>query len=205
MFREPSKLVEITRFGCVSSTQNSCRKTIINVEAAIGRPVMSTNNCACSTRYLLVNVTHISMCCSNKPLIRVQSTNWVCEYGPRSPTHFFVLGQLTLFSSVCIYGSLFHDAFLLKTCIYGASEMIKMNYTYHFSLKLLFLICCSAPIEHLKLNIKYLKLNIKYLKLNNHGMSCKFQCFMFQGHFQFGVKRLSKKLSLPRIVYKIFN
>ena len=100
MFREPSKLVEITRFGCVSSTQNSCRKTIINVEAAIGRPVMSTNNCACSTRYLLVNVTHISVCCSNKPLIRVQSTNWVCEYGPRSPTHFFVLGQLTLFSSV---------------------------------------------------------------------------------------------------------
>ena len=56
--------------------------------------------------------------------------------------------------------------------------MIKMNYTYYFSLKLLFFICCPAPIDHLKLNIKYLKLNIKYLKLSNHAMSCKFQGFI---------------------------
>ena len=59
--------------------------------------------------------------------------------------------------------------------------MIKMNYTYYFSLKLLFFICCPAPME-------YLKLNMKYLKLNNHAMSCKFQGFTFQGHFQFEVK-----------------
>ena len=73
--------------------------------------------------------------------------------------------------------------------------MIKMNYTYYFAMKLLLFICCPAPIEHLKLNMKYLKLNMKYLKLtmkylklNSHAMSCKFQGFTFQGHFQFGVK-----------------
>ena len=101
MFREQFKLVEITPFECVSSTQNSCRKTMLNVEAAIERLVMSTNKCACSTSFLFVRFTHKSMCYSNKPLIGVEPTNRVCEYGPRSPTHFFVLDQLTLFN---IYG-----------------------------------------------------------------------------------------------------
>ena len=100
MFREQFKLVEITPFECVSSTQNSCRKTMLNVEAAIERLVMSTNRCACSTSFLFVRFTHKSMCYSNKPLIGVEPTNRVCEYGPRSPTHFFVLDQLTLFNSV---------------------------------------------------------------------------------------------------------
>ena len=95
MFREQFKLVEITPFECVSSTQNSCRKTMLNVEAAIERLVMSTNKCACSTRSLFVRFTHKSMCYSNKQLIGVEPTNRVCEYGPRSPTHFFVLDQLT--------------------------------------------------------------------------------------------------------------
>ena len=100
MFKEQFKLAEITRFGCVSSTQNLCRKTILNVKAAIGLLVMSTNKCACSTRGLFAHIAHISMCCSNKPLIFVEPTNGVCEYGPRSPTNFFLLGQLTLFNSV---------------------------------------------------------------------------------------------------------
>ena len=99
MFREQFKLVEITPFECVSSTQNSCRKTMLNVEAAIERLVMSTNKCACSTSFLFVRFTHKSMCFSNKLLIGVERTNRVCEYGPRSPTHFFVLDQLTLFNS----------------------------------------------------------------------------------------------------------
>ena len=106
MFREQFKLVEITPFECVSSTQNSnCRKTMLNVEAAIERLVMSTNKCACSTSFLFVRFTHKSMCFSNKPSIGVEPTNRVCEYGPRSPTHFFVLDQLTLFNSV--YGNSF--------------------------------------------------------------------------------------------------
>ena len=100
MFKEQFKLAEITRFGCVSSTQNLCRKTILNVKAAIGLLVMSTNSCTCSTRDLFAHITHISMCGSNKPLICVEPTNGVCEYGPRSPTNFFLLGQLTLFNSV---------------------------------------------------------------------------------------------------------
>ena len=100
MFKEQFKLAEITRFGCVSSTQNLCKKTTLNVKAAIGCLVMSTNSCAWSTRDLFAHITHISMCCSNKPLICVELTNGVCEYGPRSPTHFFLLGQLTLFNSV---------------------------------------------------------------------------------------------------------
>ena len=102
MFREQFKLVEITPFECVSSTQNSCRKTMLNVEAAIERLVMSTNKCACLTSFLFVRFTHKSMCYSNKPLIGVEPTNRVCEYGPRSPTHFFVLDQLTLFNSACM-------------------------------------------------------------------------------------------------------
>ena len=102
MFREQFKLVEITPFECVSSTQNSCRKTMLNVEAAIERLVMSTNKCACSTSFLFVRFTHKSMCYSNKPLIGVEPTNRVCEYGHRSPTHFFVLDQLTLFNRVAI-------------------------------------------------------------------------------------------------------
>ena len=106
MFKEQFKLAEITRFGCVSSTQNLCRKTILNVKAAIGRLVMSTNSCACSTKDLFAHIKHISMCCSNKPLICVEPTNGVCEYGPRSPTKFFLLGQLTLFNSVYIKPSL---------------------------------------------------------------------------------------------------
>ena len=97
MFREQFKLVEITPFECVSSTQNSCRKTMLNVEAAIERLVMSTNKCACSTSFLFVRFTHKSMCYSNKPLIGVEPTNWVCEYGPRSPTHFFCVGPTNPF------------------------------------------------------------------------------------------------------------
>ena len=100
MFKEQFKLAEITHFGCVSSTQNLCWKTILNVKAAIGLLVMSKNSCACSTRDLFAHITHISMCCSNKPLLCVEPTNRVCEYGPRSPTNFFLLGQLTLFNSV---------------------------------------------------------------------------------------------------------
>ena len=73
---------------------------MLNVEAAIERLVMSTNKCACSTSFLFVLFTHKSLCYSNKPLIGVEPTNRVCEYGPRSPTHFFVLDQLTLFNSV---------------------------------------------------------------------------------------------------------
>ena len=73
---------------------------MLNVEAAIERLVMSTNKCACSTSFLFVRFTHKSMCYSNKPLIGVEPTNRVCEYGPRSSTHFFVLDQLTLFNSV---------------------------------------------------------------------------------------------------------
>ena len=100
MFKEQFKLAEITRFGRVSSTQNLCRETILNVKAAIGCLFMSTNSCTCSTRDLFAHITHISMCCSNKPLICVEATNGVCEYGPRSPTNFLLLGQLTLFKSV---------------------------------------------------------------------------------------------------------
>ena len=73
---------------------------MLNVEAAIECLVMSTNKCACSTSFLFVRFTHKSMCYSDKPLIGVEPTNRVCEYGPRSPTHFFVLDQLTLFNSV---------------------------------------------------------------------------------------------------------
>ena len=100
MFKEQFKLAKITRFGCVSSTQNLCWKTILNVKTAIGLLVTSTNSCACSIRDLFAHITHISMCCSNKPLICVEPTNGVCEYGPRSPTNFFLLGQLILFNSV---------------------------------------------------------------------------------------------------------
>ena len=60
---------------------------MLNVEAAIERLVMSTNKCSCSTSFLFVRFTHNSMCYSNKPLIGVEPTNRVCEYGPRSPTH----------------------------------------------------------------------------------------------------------------------
>ena len=97
MFKEQFKLAEITRFGCVSSNSKFVQKNNFESQAAIGLLVMSANSCAISTRDLFAHITHISMCCSNKPLICVEPTNGVCEYGPRSPTNFFLVGSTNPF------------------------------------------------------------------------------------------------------------
>ena len=89
MFKEQFKLAEITHFGCVSSAQNLCWKTILNVKASNRTPSYVNKQLPCSTWDLFAHITHISMCCSNKPLICVEPANGVCEYGPRSPTNFF--------------------------------------------------------------------------------------------------------------------
>ena len=94
MSREQFKVVEIARFECVSSTQNSCRKTMLNVESAIVRQVYVNK------QWRLLNNVFI---CSRHTHINVlfqqtaEPTNGVCEYGPRSPTHFFCVGPTNPF------------------------------------------------------------------------------------------------------------
>ena len=47
----------------------------------------------------------------------------------------------------CIYGYPFHSAFILKICILEASKVIKLNYTYYFSLKLLFFVVFQFGVK----------------------------------------------------------